>query len=53
MAWACMATSGAGSLIFIDDVSHDGSSRIVHIIHQDNGLKHTANTTNYFFRGKK
>ena len=28
MAWACMATSGTGSLIFIDNVTHDGSSRI-------------------------
>ena len=28
MAWACMAASGVGSLIFIDDVTHDGSSRI-------------------------
>lgn len=28
MAWACMATSGTGSLVFIDDVTHDGSSRI-------------------------
>ena len=28
MAWACMAASGVGSLIFIDDVTHDGSSRM-------------------------
>ena len=28
MAWACMAASWVGSLIFIDDVTHDGSSRI-------------------------
>ena len=28
MAWACMAASGVGSLIFFDDVTHDGSSRI-------------------------
>ena len=28
MAWACKAASGAGSLIFIDDVTHDGSSRM-------------------------
>ena len=26
MAWACMAASGVGSLIFIDDVTHGGSS---------------------------
>ena len=25
MAWACMAASGVGSLIFIDDVTHDSS----------------------------
>ena len=28
MAWACMAASGVGSLIFIDDVTHDSSSRM-------------------------
>ena len=28
MAWACMAASRVSSLIFIDDVTHDGSSRI-------------------------
>ena len=28
MAWTCMADSGVGSLIVIDDVTHDGSSRI-------------------------
>ena len=28
MAWACMAASGVGSLIFIDDVTHYGSSRM-------------------------
>ena len=26
MAWACMADSGVGSLMFIDDVTHGGSS---------------------------
>ncbi len=28
MAWAFIASSGTGSLIFIDDVTHDGSSKI-------------------------
>ena len=28
IAWAFMAASGVGSLIFIDDVTHDGSSRM-------------------------
>lgn len=28
MAWACMASSGTGSFIFIDDVTHDGSSKM-------------------------
>ena len=28
MAWACMAASGPGSLFFIVDVTHDGSSRM-------------------------
>uniref|UniRef100_A0A668AJA3 Heteroous nuclear ribonucleoprotein L like n=1 Tax=Myripristis murdjan TaxID=586833 RepID=A0A668AJA3_9TELE len=28
MAWACMADSGTGSLVFIDDVTADGSSRM-------------------------
>ena len=27
-AWACMAASGVGSLIFIDDVTHDDNSRM-------------------------
>ncbi len=28
MAWACISSSGTGSLIFINDVTHDGSSKI-------------------------
>ena len=28
VAWVCMAASGVSSLIFIDDVTHDGSSRM-------------------------
>ncbi len=28
MVWACIASSGTGSLIFIDDVTHDGSSKM-------------------------
>uniref|UniRef100_A0A3B1IQX0 Transposase Tc1-like domain-containing protein n=1 Tax=Astyanax mexicanus TaxID=7994 RepID=A0A3B1IQX0_ASTMX len=28
MAWACMAASGTGSIIFIDNVTDDGSSKI-------------------------
>lgn len=28
MVWACMASSAKGSLIFIDDVTHDGSSKM-------------------------
>ena len=28
MAWACMSASGTGSLIFIDDVTHDGISKM-------------------------
>ena len=28
MAWACMAASGVGSLMIIDYVTHDGSSRM-------------------------
>ncbi len=28
MAWACMAASGTGSLVFIDDVTADKSSRM-------------------------
>lgn len=28
MAWACMASNGTGSLLFIDDVTKDKSSRM-------------------------
>ena len=28
MAWACMTASGVSSFIFIDNVTHDGSSRM-------------------------
>lgn len=28
MAWACMATSGKDSLILINDVTHDGGSKM-------------------------
>ncbi len=28
MAWTCMATSGTGPLIFIDDLMYDNSSRM-------------------------
>ena len=28
MAWACMAANGTGSLVFIDDVTADRSSRM-------------------------
>ncbi len=28
MAWAFIASSGTGSLIFINDLTHDGSSKI-------------------------
>ena len=28
MAWACMVSSGTGSLIFIDNVTHDGSNKV-------------------------
>lgn len=28
MAWACMASSGTGSFVFIDDVTEDRSSQM-------------------------
>ena len=28
MAWACLAASGVGSLMFIDDATPDGNSRM-------------------------
>lgn len=28
MAWACMAATGTGSLVFIDDITADGSSKM-------------------------
>ena len=35
MAWACMAASGVGSLILIDDVTHDGSSWMNSEVHKN------------------
>ncbi len=45
MAWACMASSGTGSLIFTDDVTHDGSSKMTSQVHRNilsAGLKRDA-----------
>ena len=55
IAWACMDTSGVGSLIFIDYVTHDASKLIWRnfMMQQDNDQKHTANTTMDFIRKKK
>lgn len=35
MAWACMASSGTGSLVFIDDVTEDRSSRMNSKVYRD------------------
>ena len=57
MAWACMATSGVGSLICIDVVTHDGNSRILigrnFIMQQDNDPKYIGNKTKDFIWEKK
>ena len=34
MTWACMAASGVGTLIFIDVVTHDGSSNMNSEVYQ-------------------
>lgn len=34
MAWACMAASGTGPLVFIDDATADGSSRMNCEVHR-------------------
>ena len=59
MTWACLAASGVGSLIFIDDVTDDeftsltsanlwrNASKLIGrnvLMQQDNDPKHTANT---------
>ena len=35
MAWACMASSGTGSLVFIDDVTEDRSSQMNSAVFRD------------------
>ncbi len=35
MAWACMASSGTGLLVFIDDVTEDRSSRMNSEVYRD------------------
>ena len=35
MAWACMASSGTGSLVFIDDVTEDRSSWMNSEVYRD------------------
>lgn len=59
MARVCMLASGAGSLIFIDDVTADGSSwRNLYVynpieLEPDNDLEHAAYTTKGFIGGRK
>ena len=35
MAWACMASKGTGSLVFIDDMTDDRSSRMNYKVYRD------------------
>ncbi len=35
MAWACMASSGTGLMVFIDDLTEDKSSRINSKMYRD------------------
>ncbi len=35
MAWACMASSGTGLLVFSDDVTEDRSSRMNYEVYKD------------------
>ncbi len=49
MAWASMASSGTGSLIFIDDVTHDGSSKMTSEVHRNilSAILKRCNRTNW------